>query len=171
MTGLELLREEMGKRGLNKAQQTSKVAAVVLDILSGDEGLRSRINENIADSEARLAQLQREIACSNNELHNIKQAIGGALGQKRHELERWECSLSEQEEYIKSLVGDIKNCETAEGRDAMRNAQIFIQGVDGYVQSAYDRTAYITALGAILTHGSYNNVRELKKINPKLFGE
>ena len=34
MTGLECLKEEMKRRGMNQSQCDSKVAAVVLDILS-----------------------------------------------------------------------------------------------------------------------------------------
>lgn len=85
---------------------------------------------------------------------------------KKESIERERQDL---QEYIDGFLKDIEKCETPEGRDAMRRAQVYVNTVGNMVQSAYDRTAYINALGAIMTRGSFDCTVELKKINPKLF--
>lgn len=75
--------------------------------------------------------------------------------------------IEERINELKSAIEKINECETPEGRDLLRRAQMFIDLTD--VQTKYDNTAYIVALGAILSApGSMDCIKELKKINRKL---
>ena len=68
--------------------------------------------------------------------------------------------------YIEKFERSLSECETPEGRDAMRKMQIFINNVN--VETKYDNTAYIVGLSAILGNSPISPVDELKKINTKL---
>ena len=50
----------------------------------------------------------------------------------------------------------------------MRRAQMFVNSVD--VETKYDNTAFIVALGAILSDGKIGAIEELRKINPRMPG-
>jgi predicted RNase H-like nuclease (RuvC/YqgF family) len=68
--------------------------------------------------------------------------------------------------YIDEFVNALSNCETDEGRDALRRAQMFVNSVD--VDTKYDNTAFIIALGAILSGGKIGAIEALHKINHKI---
>ena len=162
MTGLDCLREEMERRGCTKSQIESKTAAIVLDILTEDRAKYAEQVDNENISTERLAKL-------NNEIRTAERVLSGY----KHNIEsmkmRYDGIVKKAEEaqaYIDKFNDALKDCETAEGRDAMRRAQVFINTVN--VDSKYDNTAYIIALGAILSDGAYGPIDELKKINPKI---
>lgn len=73
MTGLECLRAEMEKRGMNKQQQTSKVAAVVLDILSET----GTAYTSVYDAEQTLENLKRQIASAEYTLSELQSELAG----------------------------------------------------------------------------------------------
>ena len=70
-------------------------------------------------------------------------------------------------DYIDAFNRSLCECETEEGRDSMRKVQFFLNNVN--VETKYDNTAYITALGAILANGKSGPIKELKKVNPVPF--
>lgn len=75
--------------------------------------------------------------------------------------------IEERLSQLKSAIDRLNECETPEGRDLLRRAQLFIDMTE--IQTKYDNTAYIVALGAILSApGSMDCIKELKKINRKL---
>ena len=162
MTGLELLREEMLKRGLNKQQVESKAVAVILDILAntGDRytkmqqeeaqatALYRKMMEGYQDADAMLRVRRRELQAVNEEI-------------KRAREYRAEC-----EAYINKFKESLTKCETGEGRDAMRAAQMFVNSVT--VDTKYDNTAFIIGLAAILSGAKIEPITELKKINKRL---
>lgn len=172
MTGIECLRKEMEKRGLNKSQQNSKVAAVVLDILSETgteytsvwdaEQTLDSLNRKISNAQSQLDDLNAEIAGTNDSVNTRRRLVEMQFAAKKRELDA-------DKEYINHFLSDLENCETPEGRDAMRQAQVYINTVEPLVQSAYDRTAFIASLAAVMTGGKFDNIKELKKINPKIF--
>lgn len=149
MIGLETLKEEMEKRGCNKAQIESKTAPIVLDIVAGSGTLYS----DTKDAEAEYAVLQEKIAKEERMLQNLNDAKRRLEG----ELQELQSGLNEasdrQLQYIRDWNEALKNCETPEARDAMRTAQVFMNSVN--VDSSYDNYAFILALGAIL---SRNNI-------------
>lgn len=156
MTGLDCLREEMKKRGCSKQQIESQTAAVVLDILAN----MGTINADIVESEKQLAETKRK---QERELQYLEIRRVEA---KRREAELQE-RLDEQKAYVENFLNELSDCETPEARDAMKRAEWFKRSVE--VNSKYDNTAFIIALGAILSGGKYDAVEELWKLNPKLF--
>ena len=162
MTGLDCLREEMERRGFTKSQIESKTAAAVLDILTKSGNKFSSIVEAEAEESELLSKL-----------HNQRYSLERSIAEYRATISSLEYELNgiikrgeEAQEYIDKFYNALHECETAEGRDAMRRAQVFINTVN--VDSKYDNTAYIIALGAILSDGAYGPIDELKKINPKI---
>lgn len=173
MTGLECLRQEMARRGANKAMIESKTAVMVLDILTEANGAYQKMD----DLEGSLAALRSKILtttlqleklrekyrrleedCSN--LEKVKQeAVNKGREQARKE-------LGESLDYIAKFNEALKECETAEGRDVMKTAQIYVNSVN--IDTKYDNTAYIVGLAAILSNSKINALSELRKINTKL---
>ena len=162
MTGLELLREEMLKRGMTKSQVESKVAAVVLDILANTGNVYS----DTYKAEQRLAELRREQDRIEAEIERGKKDIAN-LRDITNDLERarrkdWEEKLR----YIERFNEGLEKCESQADRDAMRRAQVFVNSVS--IDTKYDNTAFIIGLASILSNGSIEAIDALKKINPKL---
>ena len=156
MTGLELFKVEMRKRGLTENQINSKGVAVALDILSESSGTYLHIKE----AEDELEELRRHIEFLKREQEH-----------KRIDFERMKKEFYEERqefaEYVERFNDSMQNAETPETRDQMRKLQLFINTVDIYTK--YDNTAFIAALGAILSGGP-SPLEELKKINPSAFG-
>ena len=162
MNGLDCLREEMEKRGCNKAQIESKSVAVVLDIVANSGDKYTKIQEEEAN-------LTRAIAKKEKEIRNLDWRIDNRESRLR-ELDR-KIEIKEQKAeydntYIEEFYQALNDCETPEGRDAMKRAQTFINSVD--VDTKYDNTAYIIGLAAILSEGNIGAIETLKKINKKL---
>lgn len=162
MTGLDLLREEMERRGLNKAQCTSKVAAVVLDILTESDGKYAEMAKEESKESQHLQDLRSEACVLEHKARTYKCNL--------QELERVYEQIKQkalrEQEYIDGFLAALQECETPEGRDAMKRAQVFINSVD--VDTKYDNTAFIIALGAILSNGEIGGIEQLQKINQKI---
>lgn len=164
MTGLECLKEEMKARGLTQAQCESKVAAVVLDILSNSDTNHTEEYQIKAD----LNKLRKEIAIEDGrlqELYNYRTEIFEEIKNLRKQQEEWQ---DEVQKNVDEILNQLSECETAEGRDRIKLAQMFVNSVD--VNTKYDNTAYIIGLSAILSNGKVAPVEELKKINTKMPG-
>ena len=159
MTGLDCLREEMAKRGCNKAQIESKAVAVVLDILSNG----GTINTDVWEAEHKLKWCKYEHQAEENRHEREIKSIQTRLANMR---EQTTSLMEEAREYIEAFNKSLSECESAEGRDAMRRAQVFVNSVD--VDTKYDNTAYIIGLAAILSDGKMGAINELKKFNPKM---
>lgn len=171
-TGIECLREEMERRGMNKAQQYSKVAAVVLDILAET----GTAYQNVWDAEQTLDRLKREISAAmfkiedlNAELNGLNNSVNARRRMIEMEIADERHKLDADKEYINNFLHDLEKCETEQARDAMRQAQVYINTVDDLVQSAYDRTAFIASLASVMTGGKFDHIKELKQINPRTF--
>lgn len=166
MTGLECLRAELLKRGFTKAQAESKAVLGVLEIVSGADGKYTeldKIQRDIATARETLSGYQDRIAeerakqewlRANNEANmaKINSTIAGLI--------------QETQERIDAAMKALAECETAEGRDAIRAAQTFVNSVDK--KTVYDNTAFIIGLAAILSRGSIGAIETLRKINPKI---
>ena len=168
MTGRQIFITEMQKRGMTNQQINSKVLAVALDILSDNEDL---IFEMVKDLEDKVVELKSEIRryeematkAETEYLKMKKQFNDFEIALTNSALQIWRDSAT----YIAEWLESLKNCETAEGRDLMRKAQVFINSTD--VNTKYDNTAYIIGLASILSGDTNSSpIAQLKKINPKL---
>lgn len=164
MISLDLLREEMERRGCNKSQIESNTAAIVLDILSHSNGEYAYI----AGEEKKESNLLQKLKFDIKKLNSDKQALEVTIFNLKERWKELEKQKKDFDEYVSKVKQELSECNTEQGKDAIRKAQMFINSVS--VNSKYDNTAYIIALGAILSGGKYDGVEELKKMNPKLFG-
>ena len=156
MTGLDCLREEMQKRGFNKAQIQSKIAAAVLDILANT----GTVHTDIVEAENKLSDITKKY-------HTVRDEVSRQNFLMEHRERELKAKEEKASEYIQRFNESLSDCETPEGRDALKRAQMFVNSVT--VQSKYDNTAFIIGLSAILSDGKISAIEELKKMNPKLF--
>ena len=170
-TGVDLLRQELIKRGYTKQQAHSKVVMGVLDVLANagttyedledaEEMLRS-VKRQVYQITPELSDLQRKRSMLWDEIQNLNATINQRVWAQLSKV------VSEQRDYLKEVMRTLEECETPEGRDTLRKAQMFVNTVD--VDTKYDNTAYIIGLSAILSGGKVAPVKQLKKINTKLF--
>lgn len=162
MTGLDCLREEMEKRGLSKVQIESKTAAVVLDIVANAGNKYEEIQKQETDATKRLKEIEDSIREHEKDIEYYKRL----LSKWESEIEKARECRKHCEDYIDEFNKSISECETPEGRDAMRIAQMYVNSVN--VDTKYDNTAYIIGLASILSKGNINAIGELQKINKKL---
>lgn len=152
----------------------SASAAMVLDIVAHTN---NQIYRQTKEAEDKLEQLNRavEYARENKrraeeeynhaekDLLDIRAKIQNGKSQLNARQQR---ELADAQAYIQDFNDSLKNCETPDGRDRMRTAQMFVDTVD--VNTKYDNTAFIIGLAAILTQGKVNAIGELKKMNKKI---
>lgn len=155
MSGYECLKAELINRGFNKVQAESKVVVGVLDILSNSNGEYSdmyKLNQEIQ------AQ-KKQIEIRKMELNHIRNQYDTYVreAQRLHD---------EYKKYIDDFLKAISECETAEGRDALKAAQMFVNSVS--VDTKYDNTAFIIGLAQILAQGKTGAIDELRKINSRI---
>lgn len=116
-----------------------------------------RREAEVSDREHRVNQRENEIAWRDQ---FVNSGIKRLLTESNSELKA-------RQDELRELLAKLDECETAESRDLMKRAQLFIDSVN--VETKYDNTAYIAALGAILSApGSFDCIGELKKINRKV---
>ena len=136
MTGIELFRDEMRRRGCTEAQIKSKGVTTTLDIISN-----SNMFSDLAETEEQLEKAKRQLAVLENNTRREKER-----------LERIRCNQSEElervDEYIKNFNESLEKMETPEARDALKTAQLFINTID--VQTDQNNTAFISGLAMIL---------------------
>ena len=167
-SGLECLREEMKKRGCNDTQVRTKGVAVALDILAtANENGEMHIYQDIQEAERQLDDVKRETFNALSELDRVKRDIRLKRDSAIKEVEQLNADKTALDNYIEDFKKGLLECETAEGMDRLRAAQMYINTVT--VKTCYDNTAFITCLGAILAGQSIGIVKELTKINPELF--
>ena len=162
MTGRENLIEELRSRGATKAQLNSKLIPLMLEILSESDGEYLRIYEleqEIASKERNLQALQANIQIAKHKLEDFRKLT-------QAEIEKLKLARNDFEEDMKTFTQSLAECETAEGRDTIRTAQLYIESVD--ISTAYDNTAYIIGLASILSNGNVGAMQTLQKINKKL---
>ena len=162
MTGLDCLREELEKRGFMKSQIESKVVPAVLDIIANSGNKYLDMWKEETEASKRLKETESAIIWNERKIKQQEALISKYGRDEKVALEhRNHC-----EDYIDEFNKSLLECETPEGRDAMRTAQVYINSVD--VDTKYDNTAYIIGLASILSRGGINAIKELHKINKKL---
>lgn len=156
ITTLEQLREIMYRRGVPKHSTETRAVAAAFDIMANC----GHINADIAAAESTLREVQKKIEGENRRYEHQ---------QKKREREYLE-ARKEYEAFYKdreAFYSELATLETSEARDAFKMAKWFKESVNP--ETKYDNTAYINAIGAILSRGKYDASEELQKINPKLF--
>lgn len=151
-TGLECLREELLKRGYNKAQAEAKVVEGVLQIIANDEtGIYTRLDKAREEYEACIAKLEAstlELARVNADLDEAREH-GVKLDWKRERLLAEErAELQARLDEANKLKNALEQRETPEARDALRQAEFFI--VETKVETTANNTAFIQGLAMIL---------------------
>ena len=165
--GLELLREEMLKRGATKAQVESKKVAMALDILANTGTAYSdlaKAEEDYKLLDARRRSLKKEIDALEDRRsyeYIVLQLEQDKLADKTREAEE---HFAEMKSYIEQFNAALESMETEEARDRLRTAQVFVNSIE--VKTAYDNTAYINWFGAILAGDKVGGLESFKKINP-----
>lgn len=144
MTGMERLKEEMINRGCTKSQVESKAVAVVVDILAQTG---THYLQEYQDSRE-IADLKAEAGRELSKARTIRRQAEFELQQAKREKDDIERHRKSLEEYIQVFTESLKQCESAEGRDRMKAAQMFCESVT--IRTAYDNTEFIKGLAAIL---------------------
>lgn len=139
----EEVKEELIKRGLPKSSVESKYIPHVLDIALG------------TDFFVKSADLDEELRRQEERIRNMDKQAGNKYKQ-----------MLEDREYITEFYKALFDCDTDEGKDIMRTAQVFINSVN--VNTKYDNTAFIIGLAAILSGGKVGAIEELHKLNTKI---
>lgn len=159
MTGMELLQEELINRGCTESQVNSKVLPIVLDIVSNSNG-------EYTDAAKMLAEIRADISEKKSYLQDLSCAIKRLEARSRYECERIKEQYAECDEYIKAFNKSLEECETAEGRDRLRLAQMYTNSVN--IETKYDQTAYIIGLASVISGGNIAPIKALKQINNKI---
>lgn len=164
MTGLDCLKEELRKRGYKQQQIESKIVVDVLDILANSGGKYSDIHK----LEHYIRTLEGEIASMNAQYAKSKRRAA-EFEEKKDEIvkeinDSAELCIREKKEYIDKFFRAVEECETPEGKDTMKKAQMFVNTVN--LNTKYDNTAFIIGLASILAHENVAPIEELRKINP-----
>ena len=146
MTKLDYIRMELRKQGVTKAQTESSVLAKTLDIIEKTGSKYADIVDDEKELTFRLKELKLEEESFDEHLN----------------------MLEERKKYIDDFYEALKQCETQEGRDTMRAAQMFVNTIN--INTEYDNYAFIAGLAAILSKGGTGPLGELKKINKDLSG-
>lgn len=155
-TGWDNPKEEMRQRGCSDAQIKAKVVPIVLDILAQTPNEEYK---NLSGLEEKSDDLKREIDHLQYEYRNL-QMKAQAIENRTFDIDNY------FEEKLKAFNEMLGQCETAEARDALRTAQLFMNATD--VDTKYDNTAYIIGLASILSKGNISAIGELSKINKKI---
>ena len=165
MTGIECLKDELKKRGFNRLQCENKLVYAMLDIFANGDGqwmdlhnAEQQRDEAILKAKRAWQEAERasrETEAFREELTKLKNIITQKLDAFNENVK----------EYVERFYSAINDCETPEGRDALRAAQMFVNSVN--VDTKYDNTAFIIGLSAILTMGKIAPIEELRKINKK----
>ena len=165
MTGLDCLRKEMKIRGCTKSQIDSSTAAIVLDILADSGNKYKELWQKEEHASERLKALEGEMYNFENQSRHLRETVT----KLKNELDVLMSHKAFCQDYIDEFNKSLEECETAEGRDALRVAQMFTNSVE--INTKYDNTTYIVGLASILSGEKINPITELKKINKKLSSE
>ena len=166
MNGLELLKQELQVRGYSVTQRNAAVVPAVLDIVANSNGEFTKYDrlerscQNVIGKtlewENRLRKAEEALKAVQTEYNEICKDITKARSKQ----------VEETNQYLDRFFEALDSCETAEARDALKRAQMFVNTVD--VDTKYDNTAFIIGLASILSNGNVGAIENLKKINKKL---
>ncbi len=162
----KLYQDALIKAGANKRMANSKIAEVcftvcannpkLLELIDLDRACEKKKTELInIESQIHLAKMLKP------EYERIKEFI------KSHEgMEKAADIYQANVEYIEKFNKSLDECDTKEGRDALRLAQVFVNSVD--TNTDQNNTAFINGLACILSRGECGSLfNGFKKLNAK----
>lgn len=162
MIGLEVMRAELLKRGYNKAQAESKVVIGVLEIVSENTGLyilEEQILKDINASKSIRYSLKNECTELTKKVNVLKTEYEEIMSAIKSEAHKRYFGIKE---YIDQFLKALEECETKEGKDALKLAQMFVNTVN--VDTTYDNYAFIKGLAEILSRGGGCTLDKLNKV-------
>lgn len=155
---IDTLREEMINRGCNNSQLNSKVLPIILDIINNTDNDNVGLWEKEEIYSKKLNNLEQSCRFAEERYNKIKQL-------QKEITDEWKTI----KEYIEKFNQELLNCETQEGKDAIKRAQLYVNSVR--VNTKYDNTAFIIGLAAILSNGKIETIQRLKEINPNFINK
>ena len=172
MTSLEELKQEMILRGAKANQVNGKTVAMVLDILSNSNSINTNeweSEQKVKRLEERKSQINKEIERLNEEAKKARELKDTELRNVYKNIEERERGIQDMIQYCKDLKQSIEQCETEEGREKVRLAQVFRNSVNVGIGVA-DSAAYVLGLAMLLTGCDLRGgVNALKEIDPDIF--
>lgn len=169
---LDELKKRLLEKGVNPKHMNSKTFEKMLLILvEAGEGitgidLYKKQEEFEKECERRTEELDRRERIIDqkyeryNQLATIEDRTAACVKEGQEILDEYKAN-------IQNVIDIMYKCETEEGRDKFRLAQLYINSVD--VGTKYDNTAFIIGLASILSRpGNMDPINELVKINPKI---
>ena len=150
----EEVKTELMKRGLPKGSVESKYVPQVMDIVLG------------TDYFVKISEDEEEIKRQERRVIDAKNRANAEVWKAMHKANLDVANVQADKEYIANFYKALFDCDTEEGKDVMRTAQVFINSVN--VKTVYDNTAFIIGLAAILSGGKVGAIEELHKLNTKI---
>ena len=150
----EELKVELVKRGFPKTRVDAKYIQLVMDIVLGTD-----VFENMAQQEEETRRHENRVLSARLKADAEIKKIAYDLGTTKNKLRA-------DVEYVANFYKALFDCDTEEGKDNMRAAQVFINSVN--INTVYDNTAFIIGLAAILSGGKVGAIEELHKLNSKI---
>ena len=166
MTGIECLQQELLNQGFTRKQTESKVLIGALGIISKNPDRYSeedRLLEEVKQLKERKTNLEETVNEYERKYRVCKSELDSIIMKVNEEADR---QYKQTKEYIDSFFKAIEECETPEGRDAIKTAQMFVNSVN--VNTKYDNTSFIIGLATILAQGNIAPIERLQKINEKI---
>ena len=165
MLDLERIKKDLiEKKGCQKVQANSKVIPIILDLLK-DSGNQYEtlddIDRQITSRTETLRYLQRKY----DSLIHRKEALSKEIDEISTIINNVaDVRYKQIKEYIDSFYKSLEECETPEGRDLIKAAQVYVNTIQ--VKTGADNTAFILGLAAILSGGKIATGNEIKKVDP-----
>lgn len=141
--------------GIAKRIAYNKTARTAFAVCSENPDLfkMATLENEIERDESTLKMLRTNIEAAKKELKKIEAQTDGLqkVARKFPGITRASEIYKKNEELIDSFNKSLQECETEEGRDTMRKAQLFVNSVD--VNTDQNNTVFINGLACILSDG------------------
>lgn len=160
MNGLDVVKEEMAKRGCHRMMIESKAVPIVLDIVAGTGYDYTNLYEARDEIEKAQEEANKAIKDAKKEAEEAKKAADEYISKLEAKAEY----LQESVDYINSFNKRLMECETPQGRDNMRKLQLFLN-LTNYMMTPGTAPAFIVALAAIMSEKEFNVTESMKRIN------
>ncbi len=169
----KLYKDALIKAGATAQMANSKTAELCFAVCSNNPKLLELIDLHKEDEEARvkLEAIKSQINYAKTlkpKYDRIKEFISSHEG-----MEKAAHIYQANAEYIKKFNKSLNECETKEGRDTLRLAQVFVNSVNA--KTSQNNTAFINGLACILSRGEcgslFNGFRKLYTEDSNCFVE
>ena len=175
--GMEALVAKLIANGINHNQAESKAVCMTADILSNSNGEFV----DLVEAKHELRRIKHECERIKEQYEEYKALFDSYKPKAKEHEDRINKKIEEHNEavqewldreyksiteYIAEFNLALTECESEEGRYALKAAQMFVNSVN--VDTKYDNTAFIIGLASILSMGKTGAMDELRKMNKKI---